>query len=127
MNIVGHDKHLISIRDILQKEIDCYQYELNYNCEDSNTCTLPIYGINARNLLEKVYHKDYYGLSRKKQLALKLIDFYDRKIFCKQCFKELEYRNFKGKSKKKYCDFCLKEIKNERNRKNYKKAKNSKC
>lgn len=100
MNIVGNEIFLKGLKSHLKDKINCKDYALNYNCADKRICTLPIYGESAYLIMKNLYANDNYGLSRKKQLAIKVLQHYDS-------------------LKTKYCEACGVEFVNTTNRRHF--------
>lgn len=106
INIVGNKNFIIDILSVLSDKIQCPLYALNYNCKDNRICTLPIYSKYAYKLLKNVYQNKRCGLSRKKQLALKIINQYEllQNKKCNQCgIKIVDATN-----RRKFCSSCIK-------------------
>lgn len=108
MNIVGSKFFLMELKNKLIKKINCKPYALNYNCKSKNNCTLPIYCKSAYDVLYFVYKNEKYGLSRKKNLALKVLSHYDsmKTKICKKCGSIIVQDN-PICSRKKHCNICL--------------------
>lgn len=106
VSLVGNEKLIKGILSILSNKINCPPYALNYNSVDKRICTLPIYSKYAYQILKHVYQNEKYGLSRKKYLALKVIDQYEslQLTTCEQCGKQTP----NGANKTKFCPECYK-------------------
>lgn len=114
LGIVGSEYFIKYLKHKLIKKLNMPDYVLS---PSGKAFTLNIHGIFAVKALQKMYANNHYALSRKKIMALKSIEHYNRPLFCKKCNKELKFE----RRSKKYCDKC--KITNSRlaNAKCYKK------
>jgi hypothetical protein len=98
--ITGSYFILNSIMDILWKKFKMPRYKLN---PQGKAACLQIHGLWAYKIIDKVYNNSYYGLSRKKEMALKVMKVFEDKMKCIDCGEIMIFAHDVGARKCKKC------------------------
>lgn len=85
---------LNSIMDLLEKEIGMPKYKIN---PQGKAGVIGIHGKWAYKLLKRTYDNSFYGLSRKKNIALKSIIIYENRINCIDCGRDIVFADIRRK------------------------------